>query len=62
MDEELLEGTDQKQIAIGKPLEFSRPEFFSNLEQIINQEHIDELNIISSINSLIDTFIGKQDI
>lgn len=62
MDEELLEGTDQKQIAIGKPLEFSRPEFFANLEQIINQEHIDELNIISSINSLIDTFIGKQDI
>lgn len=62
MDEELLEGTDQKQIAIGKPLEFSRPEFFANLDQIINQEHIDELNIISSINSLIDTFIGKQDI
>lgn len=62
MDEELLEGTDQKQIAIGKPLEFSRPEFFANLDQIINQEHIDELDIISSINSLIDTFIGKQDI
>lgn len=62
MDEELLEGTNQKQIAIGKPLEFSRPEFFANLDQIINQEHIDELNIISSINSLIDTFIGKQDI
>ena len=60
MDEELLEGTDQKQIAIGKPLEFSRPEFFANLEQIINQEHIDDMDIVANITSLIDTFIGKK--
>lgn len=60
MDEELLEGTDQKQIAIGKPLEFSRPEFFANLEQIINQEHIDDMYIVDNITSLIDTFIGKK--
>ena len=60
MDEELLEGTDQKQIAIGKPLEFSRPEFFANLEQIINQEHIDDIDIVDNVTSLIDTFIGKK--
>lgn len=60
MDEELLEGTDQKQIAIGRPLEFSRPEFFANLDQIINQEHIDDMDIVDNITSLIDTFIGKK--
>lgn len=60
MDEELLEGTNQKQIAIGKPLEFSRPEFFANLDQIINQEYIDDMDIVDNITSLIDTFIGKK--
>lgn len=62
MDEELLEGTDQKQIAIGKPLEFSRPEFFANLDQIINQEHIDDMDIVAIITSLIDTFIGQKQV
>lgn len=59
MDEEALEGTENDGIAIGKPLEFSKAEFFKKLEQILNHDQLDELDIIEVINSLISTYIGK---
>ena len=61
MDEEALEDTDIEGISVGKPLEFSREDFFEKLDTIINHEHIDELDIISTINELISTFIGKKE-
>lgn len=59
MDEELLSDTKIKGISVGRPLEFSRKEFFQKLDEVINQENIDELDIIETINILISTFIGK---
>ncbi|WP_303660338.1 polysaccharide biosynthesis protein [Anaerococcus hydrogenalis] len=59
MDEELLSDTQIKGISVGRPLEFSRKEFFQKLDKVINQENIDELDIIETINILISTFIGK---
>ncbi|EEB36705.1 polysaccharide biosynthesis protein [Anaerococcus hydrogenalis DSM 7454] len=59
MDEELLSDTQIKGISVGRPLEFSRKEFFQKLDKVINQENIDELDIIETINTLISTFIGK---
>lgn len=61
MDEELLSDTQIKGISVGRPLEFSRKEFFQKLDKVINQENIDELDIIETINTLISTFIGKGD-
>ncbi|NVF11530.1 polysaccharide biosynthesis protein [Anaerococcus sp. AGMB00486] len=61
MDEECLEGTENKGIAIGKPLEFSREDFFEKLDNIINQDHIDDINIFETINTLISTFIGEKE-
>lgn len=60
MDEELLSDTKVEGISVGRPLEFSRKEFFQKLDKVINQENIDELDIIKTINTLIDTFIGKE--
>ena len=60
MDEEALVDTKIEGISVGRPLEFSREEFFGKLDKIINQEHIDELDIISTINELISTFIGNN--
>lgn len=59
MDEELLSDTKVEGISVGRPLEFSREEFFQKLDKVINQENIDELDIIETINTLISTFIGK---
>lgn len=61
MDEEALVDTKIEGISVGRPLEFSRKDFFGTLDKIINQEHIDELDIISTINELISTFIGKKE-
>lgn len=60
MAEECLKGTENKSIAIGKPLDFSKEEFFTNLEDIINKERVDQINIEETINSLISTYIGKN--
>lgn len=60
MDEEALVDTKIEGISVGKPLEFSREDFFNRLDKIINQEHIDEIDIISTINELISTFIGNN--
>ena len=59
MDEELLSNTKVEGISVGRPLEFSREEFFQKLDKVINQENIDELDIVVTINTLISTFIGK---
>lgn len=59
MDEELLSDTKVEGISVGRPLEFSREEFFQKLDKVINQENIDELDIVVTINTLISTFIGK---
>lgn len=59
MDEELLSDTKVEGISVGRPLEFSREEFFQKLDKVINQENIDELDIVVTINNLISTFIGK---
>lgn len=61
MDEEALVDTKIEGISVGRPLEFSREDFFGALDKIINQEHIDELDIINTINELISTFIGKKE-
>lgn len=61
MDEEALVDTKIEGISVGRPLEFSREGFFGTLDKIINQEHIDELDIINTINELISTFIGKKE-
>ena len=61
MDEELLSDTKVEGISVGRPLEFSREEFFQKLDKVINQENIDELDIVVTINTLISTFIGKND-
>lgn len=61
MDEEALVDTKIEGISVGRPLEFSREDFFGKLDSIINQEHIDELDIINTINELISTFIGKKE-
>ena len=61
MDEELLSDTKVEGISVGRPLEFSREEFFQKLDKVINQENIDELEIVVTINTLISTFIGKND-
>lgn len=60
MDEEALVDTKIEGISVGRPLEFSREDFFGKLDSIINQEHIDELDIINTINELISTFIGNN--
>lgn len=60
MDEELLSDTKVEGISVGRPLEFSREEFFQKLDKVINQENIDELDIVVTINTLISTFIGKD--
>lgn len=60
MDEEALTDTHIEGISVGRPLDFSRGEFFGKLDSVINQENIDELDIIATINELIDTFIGKN--
>ncbi|RGB77946.1 polysaccharide biosynthesis protein [Anaerococcus nagyae] len=62
MDEEALSDTSIEGISIGRPLEFSKEEFFGKLDYVINQEQIDEIDIIQTITSLIDTFIGKEKI
>lgn len=61
MDEEALVDTKIEGISVGRPLEFSREDFFGKLDSIINQEHIDDLDIIITINELISTFIGKKE-
>ena len=60
MDEEALTDTHIEGISVGRPLDFSRGEFFGKLDSVINQENIDELDIIATINELITTFIGKD--
>lgn len=60
MEEECLKGTENESIAIGKPMDFSKEEFFTNLEYIINKERVDQINIEDTINSLISTYIGKN--
>lgn len=60
MDEEALKDTHIDGISVGRPLDFSRGEFFGKLDRVINQENIDELDIIATINELITTFIGKD--
>lgn len=60
MDEEALTDTHIDGISVGRPLDFSRGEFFGKLDKVINQENIDELDIIATINELITTFIGKD--
>lgn len=60
MDEEALKDTHIDGISVGRPLDFSRGEFFGKLDRVINQENIDELDIIATINELITTFIGKN--
>lgn len=60
MDEEALTDTHIEGISVGRPLDFSRGEFFGKLDRVINQESIDELDIIATINELISTFIGKN--
>ncbi len=59
MDEEALSDTSIEGISIGRPLEFSKEEFFGKLDYVMNQDQIDEIDIIQTITSLIDTFIGK---
>ena len=61
MDEEELANTDIAGISIGRPLEFSRGEFFEDLDRVINKEDIEEIDIVSTITSLIDTYIGKKE-
>lgn len=61
MAEEALKGTENEAIAIGHPIEFSREEFFKNLENIINKEKIDDINIEETINSLISTYRKNND-
>ncbi len=61
MDEEALTDTHIDGISVGRPLDFSRGEFFGKLDGVINQENIDELDIIATINELISTFIGKKE-
>lgn len=60
MDEEALTDTHIEGISVGRPLDFSRIEFFGKLDKVINQENIDELDIIATINELITTFIGNN--
>ena len=60
MDEEALTDTHIEGISVGRPLDFSRGEFFGKLDRVINQENIDELDIIATINELINTFIGNN--
>ena len=60
MDEEALTDTHIDGISVGRPLDFSRGEFFGKLDKVINQENIDELDIITTINELISTFIGNN--
>ena len=60
MDEEELKDTDIDGISVGRPLEFSREDFFTDLDHAINKEDIEEIDIISIITSLIDTYIGKE--
>ncbi|EEI82815.1 polysaccharide biosynthesis protein [Anaerococcus tetradius] len=62
MDEEALTDTHINGISVGRPLDFSREEFFGKLDKVINQENIDELDIVATINELINTFIGKEEI
>ncbi len=62
MDEEALTDTHIDGISVGRPLDFSRGEFFGELDKVINQENIDELDIITTINELISTFIGKNNL
>ena len=61
MDEEALVDTKIEGISVGRPLDFSRENFFDRLDKVINQEHIDEIDIINTINELISTFIGKKE-
>ncbi|WP_296128080.1 nucleoside-diphosphate sugar epimerase/dehydratase [uncultured Anaerococcus sp.] len=60
MDEENLSETVHEGISVGKPLAFSREDFFKDLESVINEEHLDNDDIVEIINKLITTFIGKQ--
>lgn len=60
MDEEELKDTEIDGISVGRPLEFSREDFFTDLGHAINKEDIEEIDIISIITSLIDTYIGKE--
>ena len=60
MDEEELKDTEIDGISVGRPLEFSREDFFTDLDNAINKEDIEEIDIISIITSLIDTYIGKE--
>lgn len=60
MDEENLSETVHEGISVGKPLAFSREDFFKDLESVINEEHLDNDDIVGIINKLITTFIGKQ--
>ncbi len=60
MDEENLSETVHEGISVGKPLDFSREDFFKDLESVINEEHLDNDDIVEIINKLITTFIGKQ--
>ena len=60
MDEEELKDTEIDGISVGRPLEFSREDFFTDLDHAINKEDIEEIDIISIITSLIDTYIGKE--
>lgn len=62
MDEEALTDTHIEGISVGRPLDFSRIEFFGKLDKVINQENIDELDIIATINELITTFIGNNNL
>lgn len=60
MDEEALTDTHINGISVGRPLDFSREEFFVELDRVINQENIDEIDIVATIKDLIDTFIGEE--
>lgn len=60
MDEEALTDTHINGISVGRPLDFSREEFFGELDRVINQENIDEIDIVATIKDLIDTFIGEE--
>lgn len=57
MDEEFLQKTRHDAILIGRPLLFDRREFYRNLESIINADDMEHLDVRTSINSLVSTYI-----
>lgn len=60
MDEEGLQDTPNKQIHIGKPIDFDEEQFKKQLDELYEEANGDEVDIKAAVQKIVPTYVRKE--